>query len=163
MVSSHPFHRNKLAIIFQLQMPRVLNHKTVLSKAVVIIGKTSNDVARGATMGINGDAIPRAPSNYGDAKSLWGAPNGCAGRRKVPTMSQALSSTQYICFQKTSVSNMGAPNLLLAPGAIQPRYAPGCGQTNIGLSDEVYGQRILMGVTHKRKFFVFLLRCNRKT
>jgi len=40
-----------------------------------------------------------------------------AGRRKVPTMSQVLSSMEYICFQKTG-SNMGAPNLLLAPGPI---------------------------------------------
>jgi len=32
---------------------------------------------------------------------------------------------QYIYFRKISDSNMGAPNLLLAPGAIQPRYAPG--------------------------------------
>jgi len=27
------------------------------------------------------------------------------------------SSIQYICFRKTSGSKMGAPNLLLAPGA----------------------------------------------
>ena len=40
------------------------------------------------------------------------------GHRKAPTMSQVLSSIQYICARKTSVSNMGAPNLLLAPGAI---------------------------------------------
>jgi len=31
---------------------------------------------------------------------------------------------QYICFQKTSGSNMEAPNLLLAPAAIYPRNAP---------------------------------------
>ena len=31
---------------------------------------------------------------------------------------------QYICFRKTSCSNMGAPNLFLGPGAIRPRYAP---------------------------------------
>jgi len=41
-------------------------------------------------------------------------------------MLQALSSIQYICFRKTSGSNMGAPNLLLAPDAIEPRYDPGC-------------------------------------
>jgi len=40
-------------------------------------------------------------------------------------MLQVLSSIQYICFRKTSISNMGSPNLLLAPGAIWPRYAPG--------------------------------------
>jgi len=41
-----------------------------------------------------------------------------AGRQIVPTMSQVLSSIQYIYFRKTSVSNMGEPILLLAPGAI---------------------------------------------
>ena len=32
-----------------------------------------------------------------------------------------LSSIQWICFRKNSGSNMRAPNLLLAPGAILPR------------------------------------------
>jgi len=45
-------------------------------------------------------------------------PNHCRRRRKGPTMSQEVSSIQYICYQKMSGSNMGAPNLLLAPGAI---------------------------------------------
>jgi len=40
------------------------------------------------------------------------------GRRKVPTVSQVLSLIQQICFRKSSGSNMGAPNLLLALGAI---------------------------------------------
>ena len=40
------------------------------------------------------------------------------GRRKVSTVSQVLSSIQHICYRKTSGSNMGVPNLLLAPGAI---------------------------------------------
>jgi len=43
---------------------------------------------------------------------------GCritAGDQNVTTMSQALSLTQYICFRKASGSNMGAPNLFLAP------------------------------------------------
>jgi len=39
-------------------------------------------------------------------------------------MSQVLLSIQYIRFRKISGSTMGAPNLLLAPGAIQRRYAP---------------------------------------
>jgi len=46
------------------------------------------------------------------------SPNHCRGRRKVPIMSQLFSSWQYICFRKTSDSNMGAVNLLLAPGTI---------------------------------------------
>jgi len=43
---------------------------------------------------------------------------------KVPTIPQVLYSVQYICFRNTSVSNLGAPNLLLARGATWPRYAP---------------------------------------
>jgi len=47
-------------------------------------------------------------------------PNHCGGteKSKVLTMSQVLSSVQCICFQKTSGSNMGEPNLLLSPVAI---------------------------------------------
>jgi len=63
-------------------------------------------------------AIPRASSHRGGAKSLRGAPNGFGRRQKVPSISQVLSSIQNIRFRKTSVSNMGAPELLLAPGAI---------------------------------------------
>ena len=40
------------------------------------------------------------------------------GRREVPTILQVSSLVQYICFRKNSGSNMGAPNLLLAPGVI---------------------------------------------
>jgi len=47
-----------------------------------------------------------------------GAQNHCVGRRKGPTISQVLSSVQYICFQTTSGSNMGVPNSKLA-------YCPG--------------------------------------
>jgi len=49
----------------------------------------------------------------------------CAGgeslggrRRKVPAMAQAFSSMQYIYSQKILSSNMEAPNLFLASGAI---------------------------------------------
>jgi len=49
------------------------------------------------------------------------------GRRKVATMSQVFSSIPWIYFLKTSSSNTGAPNLLLAPGAIYPRNFSGCG------------------------------------
>jgi len=53
--------------------------------------------------------------------TIPGVSSHCRERRKVPTMSHVLSSMQYICFRKTSGSNMGAPKLLLAPGAIYPR------------------------------------------
>jgi len=49
--------------------------------------------------------------NSPGAESLWGVPI-------IPTMSQVLSSMQYICFRKCSGSNMGALSLLLASGAI---------------------------------------------
>jgi len=52
-----------------------------------------------------GGAIPRTPNHCG-------APNRCRGRRKVPTMSQVLSSTAHL-LPKNLRSNMGAPNLLL--------------------------------------------------
>jgi len=55
--------------------------------------------------------IPRAPCHYGGAQWLQ-------TRRKVTTMSQSHSSIHYIYFQNISGSNMGAPNLLLASGAI---------------------------------------------
>jgi len=42
----------------------------------------------------------------------------------------------YICFQKTSGSNTGAPNLLLAPGTICPRYSPGNTAVNIHQTSE---------------------------
>jgi len=41
-----------------------------------------------------------------------------AVRREVLTMSQVLSSIQYIGFRKTSGSNRGTPILLLAQGAM---------------------------------------------
>jgi len=73
--------------------------------------------ARGVTRGEKGAQFP-------GRRITMGAPNGRGGRRKVPTMSHVLSSTQYISFRKISGSNMGAPNLLFAPGAIWTRYAP---------------------------------------
>jgi len=49
--------------------------------------------------------------NVGEGGTIPRAPDDCGERCQVPTMSQALSSTQCICFRKTSSSNMGAPNL----------------------------------------------------
>ena len=54
--------------------------------------------------------------------TVWSR-NDCRGRRIVPTMSQYFLHYSEDYFQNTSGSNMGAPNLLFAPGAIQPRYA----------------------------------------
>jgi len=72
---------------------------------------------RGVTRGERGTKFP-------GCRVIMGVPNHCGVRRiagvrqKVPTMSQALSLIQCICFRKTSGSNMGVPNVLLAPGAI---------------------------------------------
>ena len=65
-----------------------------------------------------------------DAESLsrhritTGSTEWLRGSQKVQTMSQVFSSIQHICFLMTSNSNMGAPNLLLALGAVWPRCAP---------------------------------------
>ena len=64
----------------------------------------------------------RRGHNSPGPESLW-APNDYGWLQNVATMSQVLSSIQYICFRETLGSNMGAPNFLLAPGAIQHRYA----------------------------------------
>jgi len=66
---------------------------------------------RGVSRGFKRGTISRSPNHYGGAESL-------RGRRKVPTVSQVHCLIQYICFRKTSGSNMGASHLLLAPGAI---------------------------------------------
>jgi len=45
-----------------------------------------------------GGENPRAPSHYGGAKSLLGAPNGGGGRQKCH---KYCTSIQYICFRNT--------------------------------------------------------------
>jgi len=67
-------------------------------------------ISRGVTKGQGGRNYP-GPNHSG------GAPNNCKGAKKT-TMSHVNSSIQYICFRKTSGLKMGAPNLLLALGAI---------------------------------------------
>jgi len=67
-------------------------------------------ISRGVTKG-KGGAITWAPNHSGGAEIL-------RGRQKIPTMPHVHTSIQHICFRKTSGSNTGAPNLLLAPGAI---------------------------------------------
>ena len=56
--------------------------------------------------------------NEGGKRALFPGSRITMGAPKIPTISQVLSSIQYICFRKTSVSNMGTPKLLLAPGTI---------------------------------------------
>jgi len=59
---------------------------------------------QGCTVGGSGGTIPLA---LNDSEG-----------QKVPTKSQLLFSIQQTSFRKTSVSKIGAPNLLLAPGTI---------------------------------------------
>jgi len=67
----------------------------------------SRDVTRRGKKG----TIPWAPNHVGSL-------NDCIGSRKLPTISQVLSSITYNCFRKSSGSNIWAPNLRLPPGAI---------------------------------------------
>ena len=89
-----------------------------------------------------------------------GASNHCGERRmaagspKSPNdvTSQVLSSVQYICFRNTSVSNMGAPNLLLAPGAINlTSLRPSSNQTDFQNREqlECADQQVLLCSKHK--------------
>ena len=55
---------------------------------------------RGVTRGKRGAQFP-------GRRITMAASNHCGERRKVPSMSQVLSSMQYICFRKSSGSNMG--------------------------------------------------------
>jgi len=80
------------------------------------IGVTMYGDTQGRNEGGKGGTIPRAP-------------NHCGGRRKVLKLPQVFSSIQYICFRKTSVSNMGRQTRFL-PGrhltSLRPwRYACG--------------------------------------
>ena len=74
--------------------------------------KTTKRRIQGRNEGEARGTIPRVPNHYGGVESLRGASNDCGGHRKAPTLSQVLSTIPYICFLKTSNSNMGAPNFL---------------------------------------------------
>jgi len=67
---------------------------------------TYRGVTRGAQS--SGCRITTGATNH-----CGGMPDNRVGPRKVPTISQILSSVEYICFRKTSGSNVVAPNLLL--------------------------------------------------
>jgi len=62
-------------------------------------------------MGGKGGTILRPPDHYGGAESL-------RGTRKIPNKLTNTSLNAVNFLPKTSVSNMGTPNLLLAPGAV---------------------------------------------
>ena len=54
-----------------------------------------------------------------------GVPNHCGGRRKVPTMSEVLSSIQSIYFRKTSGSNMGEGKFACYQWGAEVWWCPG--------------------------------------
>jgi len=87
----------------------------------------SSSGVKGPEMTSSSDVGPRGVArghNYPGAESLWGLqittgpPNDCGWRRKVLTMPHVHSSMQQVSLRKISGSNMGTPNLLLAPCAI---------------------------------------------
>jgi len=73
--------------------------------------------AQGRNEGGKGGTIPRAPNLNGGAKSLWGAP------KSPNNVTNRFFNTVYL-LPKDLRFEHGAPNLLLAPGAIWSRYAP---------------------------------------
>jgi len=78
---------------------------------LIYVNESGENLSSVQGQGVAKGTIPQAPNHYGGAESLRRAP-------KVPTTSHVLSSTQYICFRKTSFVNMGTTNLFLDPGAI---------------------------------------------
>jgi len=76
-----------------------------------VLSKSFYNVDRGVTMCGKEGTIPRASNHYMEVVKL-------RGWRKISTISQVVSSVQYICFRKTSWFEHGAPNFLLAPGTI---------------------------------------------
>ena len=71
-----------------------------------------------ANQGCNeGGTIPRAPNHYGGAEALRVVSNDCGGAESLKNVTSTFFNA-VICFRKNSRSNMVAPNLLLAPGAI---------------------------------------------
>ena len=86
---------------------------------------TDSAVSKGITRGDRRYISLGAESLWGDAKWLRGATSGCKGRRKVPTMSQILSSIQCICFRKTSGSDMGGIRFASCPGRYLTSLRPG--------------------------------------
>jgi len=74
-------------------------------------------VYMGVTRGGKGGTIARAPSHYGGAKSQRGR-RMAAGGAKKPQQCHKYFLQCSTCASERTVSNMGAPNLLLAQGAI---------------------------------------------
>jgi len=87
--------RNKLE--GKPKLPKVLTY-------MVASFRTWLSAHPGRIEGGMGGTIPRTPNHYWGAEWLRGTP-------KSPNNVQVLSSIQWICFRKTSGSNIGAPNL----------------------------------------------------
>jgi len=90
-----------------------------LSISVLLLRSAQTTVSSFFSAGSSGALLAAIPpllvkirESIGVGKRGQGRNEGAQfpGRRKVPTMSQVLSSIQYICFRKTLGSNMGTPN-----------------------------------------------------
>jgi len=70
-----------------------------------------------ASGAFNQGGVSRVVTRRGKGGEIARSPNDCGGAEKSQQCRKYFLQ-QHICFQKSSGSNMGAPNLLLAPGAI---------------------------------------------
>ena len=69
---------------------------------------TNNSSSQGRNEGVKGGTIPRAPNHYGHRMTAG------PSTPQVPTMSQVLSSTHYICFRnRPQVRTWGRRTCLL--------------------------------------------------
>jgi len=80
---------------------------------------------QGRNEGGKGDTIPRAPINYGGAESLRGRRITAGAAEKSQQCHKYFLQCSKFAIERAQVppwgrqtSNMGAPNVLFAPGAI---------------------------------------------
>jgi len=76
----------------------------------------TKDCKQGRNEGGQGGTISRAPSHYG-------APNGCGGRQKVPSMSQIFFDTVDLLPKQLSFEHGGA-KLASCPGRCRTSLRP---------------------------------------
>jgi len=82
-----------------------------------------NLTCKGVSTGGKGGTIPRASNSYGGAESLQGRPIIVRVPKSPNNVTSTLFNTIYL-LPKDLRFEHGAPNLLLTPGAILPRYSP---------------------------------------
>ena len=79
-------------------------------------------------------------------RATMGAPNGCGGRRKVPTMSQVLPSTPYICLQRPQARTWGRQTCFLprAPSNLVMPLVVAENLLKLGISLEIQRNAVLI-------------------